>query len=102
MNLESVRAELQITSQVISDDDVNYVIGKLEDCDDDNLIFAEVLRLVLRKHQGLVERKIGKYWERIDPKNIKKQINYYMNAASSSVFDDQPDNIDSFFTREGL
>jgi len=102
MTLEDIRSELQITSAVISDDDVNYVISKLEDSDDDNLIYAEVLRLVLRKHQGLVERRIGKYWEVIDPVHIRKQINNYMNKAASSVFDDQPDDIDSWFTREGI
>ena len=63
MNLEDIRSELQLTSEVISDADVNYVISKLESDSDNNLICAEVLRLVLRKHKGLVERRIGKYWE---------------------------------------
>jgi len=102
MNLEDIRSELQLTSEVISDADVNYVISKLESDSDNNLICAEVLRLVLRKHKGLVERRIGKYWEVIDPMHIKKEINKYMNKAASSVFDDEIAHPDAIFTREGL
>ena len=101
IKIETIRHEIQITDAVISDESVNYVIAKL-DTDDLNLVCAEVLRMVLRKHQGLVERRIGKYWEVINPLNIRKQINNYMNKAASSIFDDEPDEIDSFFERDEI
>jgi hypothetical protein len=101
MTIEDIRSEIQITSEVIADSAINYAIGKIDN-DDINLVCAEVLRMVLRKHQGLVERRIGKYWEVINPKNIQVAINNYMNKAAASVFDDNFEYDDAFFTRNGL
>ena len=102
MTIEDIRFEIQLTDAVISDEAINYAISKLEAEDDINLVCAEVLRMVLRKHQGLVERRIGKYWEVINPIHIQQRINGFMNKAAASVIDDNPEYEDSYFTRDGL
>lgn len=100
MDVTTVRSELQITSAVLSDNAVLHAIEKFDDADDDNLIYAEVLRMVLRKHQGIVERRIGKYSEVISPKEIRRQINNYMHRAASTALDDGFEHPDSFFDRK--
>ena len=96
-----VRHELQISSAVISDESVKYAINKVI-TDDLDLICAEVLRMVLRKHRGLVVRQVGKYREEIDPRLLRKQINEYMHKAASSTFGDGHEHPDAWFTRDGI
>ena len=102
VNIEQIRHELQISEYVISDASVNYALSKFDEDDDVNLIFAEVLRMVLRKHGGLAVRRIGKYYEEIDPKAIRKLINDYTQKAATSVFDDGFEHPDAWFERDGI
>jgi hypothetical protein len=99
MTIETIRTELQISEAVIDNASINYAIAKIE-IEDINLVCAEVLRMVLRKHRGLVRRTVGKYSEVIDPKEIRKEINNYMHKAASAVMDDNFEYPDSVFTKE--
>ena len=100
INKTQVRAELQFTEEVVSDDAIDYVINKVDD--DLNLVCAEILRLLLRRHRGVVRRSIGKFSEVVDPMELRSQINMYMNRAATTVFDDGEEFPDAMFTREGV
>jgi hypothetical protein len=102
VDLEHVRIELQLSAAVLSDDSIQYVIDKLSDMDDLNLVCAECLRMLLRKHRGISERRIGKYNEVFNPTEIRSQINEYMNKSASGIFDDGFIDPPPFFTREGI
>jgi hypothetical protein len=102
VELDAVRIELQLSKSVISDDSVEYVINKLSEYDDINLVCAEVLRMVLRKHRGLAVRRIGKYYEEINPVEIRRLINEYMGKAATVAWDDGFIDPDAWFTREGI
>jgi hypothetical protein len=102
VSVANVRTELQLSANVISDADVEYVINKLLASDDINLVCAEVLRMTLRKHRGLSERRIGKYNEVFSPTEIRNQINVFMGKAASGSFDDGFVHPDPYFTRKGI
>lgn len=102
IKVSSVRTELQLSTAIISDADIEYVIDKLSANDDINLVCAEVLRMSLRKHRGLAERRIGKYMEIFKPEEIRSQINNYMARAATGSFGDDHEHPDAWFTREGI
>jgi len=99
MIAEDVRAELQLSTYILPDSAINYALGKFSSADDPNLVYAEVLRMVLRKHRGVVRRRIGKFEETIDPQEIRREINRYMAKAASYIADDNFSYGDAFFDR---
>jgi hypothetical protein len=102
VSVSNVRTELQLSANVISDADIEYVINKLLASDDINLVCADVLRMTLRKHRGLAERRIGKYNEVFSPLEIRKQINEFIAKAASGSFDDGFEHPEAWFTRDGI
>ena len=80
VNVSDVRSELQMPKQVISDDDVQYAIDKVE-LDDVNLVCAQVLRMLKAKYRGRIRYRIGKYTESIDVKTIDTLIRTYMTKS---------------------
>jgi hypothetical protein len=101
VDIDDVRIELQLSAAVLDDDSIDYVIDKLSDMDDINLVCAECLRMLLRKHRGLSERRIGKYNEIFSPTEIRSQINEYM-GKSANAWDDGFVHPDAIFTRKGI
>ena len=102
VDIDDVRIELQLSTSILNDESIDYVIDKLSDYDDINLVCAECLRMLLRKHRGISERRIGKYNEVFSPTEVRKQINEFMGKASSSVLGDGFEHPDAWFTRDGI
>jgi hypothetical protein len=102
VDIDDVRIELQLSAEVLSDESIDYAIDKLSDMDDINLVCAECLRMLLRKHRGLTERRIGKYNEIFSPTEIRNQINEFMGNSATGSWDDGFQHPDPFFTRKGI
>ncbi len=102
VDIDYVRIELQLSASVLSDESIEYAIDKLSDMDDINLVCAECLRMLLRKHRGLSERRIGKYNEIFNPSEIRNQINEFMNKSAGGAWDDNFEHPDPFFTRGSI
>jgi len=97
VEIESVRSELQLPESVITDEDVQYAIDKIE-LDDINLVCAEVLVMFLRGNRGKIKFKLKNYEEWFAPKEVRLQIRAYQARSANAVFDDGIEYPDSVFT----
>ena len=98
VNVSDVRSELQMPTNVISDDDVQYAIDKVA-LDDVNLVCAQVIRMLKSKFRGRVTYRIGKYTETIKAMELDKLIRNYMTKSSETQVQGgtDPADVDSLF-----
>jgi hypothetical protein len=108
LDVSDVRSELQLPTSVISDSDIQYAITLIA-LNDINLVCAKVLGMVIAKYRGRIRYKIGSYTEWVDVKALRALMRSYIekspNLSISDLFDaddDEDDNPDAFFTREGI
>ncbi len=97
--ISDIRAELQLTSDDISDQDITYAIGKVGG--DLNLACAAVLRMLLHKNRGRRQFTLGSFSETVSAKELRSQIRYYKNQAGDGSLTEIED-LDFIFTVDGM
>lgn len=99
VEIQDVRSELQLPESVITDEDVQYAIDKI-DMNDINLVCAEVLTMFLRGNRGKIKFKLKNYEEWFEPSEIRMQIRNYQARSTNATFDDGIEYPDTAFPEE--